>query len=333
MNVDRPAGPGAACGVECCGMVGRSPVMQRLFTLIRRLAPHVRIALITGETGVGKELVAHALHQLGPRRECRFVAVSCSTITDTLFESQFFGHAKGAFTGAIDNVPGVFESADRGTLFLDEISALSLTGQAKLVRVLETGEVRRVGAVASRRVDVQILAATNRNLKREIERGHFRADLLYRLNVVEIEVPPLRDRREDILSLTAAFVREISATTGKPLIGTTPGAERRLLEAPWKGNVRELRNTIERAGMLAAGEFITERDLSGSALLSGATRASPLPQPADGMPLFELERRRIVEVLQRTGGNKLSAARLLGLSRRALYRRLERYGIGSNAIH
>jgi two-component system response regulator HydG len=319
----------AVPSVEFCGMVGRSPVMQRLFALVKRLAPHIRTVLITGETGVGKDLVAQALHACGPRRQARFVPLNCSAITETLFENQLFGHAKGAFTGAIDIVAGVLEAADGGTLFLDEVGELPLAVQAKLLRVLETGDVRRVGAVGARHVNVHIVAATNRDLRQEVERGRFRADLFYRLAVAEIEVPALRDRREDIPYLTAAFIRQMSGSVGQTLVGTTPGAERRLVEAPWLGNVRELRNTIERACILATGEFITERELCGSLVLSGGAHA-PARRAADAAPLPEVERQRIVEAMQHTGGNKMSAARRLGLSRRALYRRLERYGISNN---
>ena len=326
-----------ARNLEFCGMIGRSPVMQELFGLIRRLAPHIRTALVTGETGVGKELVARALHQSGPRRAKRFVAVNCSAIPETLFESELFGHIKGAFTGASDTKAGLFEVADGGTVFLDEIGELPLPAQAKLLRVLETGEVQRVGSVDTRRVDVRVVAATNRELRAEAEAGRFRSDLFYRLNVVEIHVAPLRERREDIPYLTASFVREIGGRIGKRLIGPTPAAERWLVERGWDGNVRELRNVIERASILADGEFITERELTGSGLRTGgglpaAVSGSTASETnGDDRSLSTLERERIRQVLESTGGNKLTAARILGLSRRALYRRLERYGLESDA--
>ena len=214
--------------LEFCGMIGRGPVMQELFGMIRRLAPHVRTALITGETGTGKELVARALHRTGPRRDRRFVTVNCSAVVETLFESELFGHVRGAFTGATENKPGLFELADGGTLFLDEIGELPLTVQAKLLRVLELGEVHRVGSLEPRRVDVHVIAATNRDLRAEVAAGRFRSDLYYRLNIVEVKLPPLRDRREDIPYLTAAFVRETAERLQKPLRGLTPGAERLL---------------------------------------------------------------------------------------------------------
>ena len=326
-----------AKNLEFCGMIGRSPAIQELFGLIRRLAPHVRTALVTGETGVGKELVARALHQSGPRRTKRFVAVNCSAIPETLFESELFGHVKGAFTGATDTKAGLFEAADGGTVFLDEIGELPLPAQAKLLRVLETGEMQRVGSVDTRRVDVRVVAATNRDLRAEAEAGRFRSDLFYRLNVVEVHVAPLRERREDIPYLTAAFVREIGARIGKRLIGPTPAAERWLVERAWDGNVREWRNVIERACILADVEFITERELTGGALRTGsgsavaATESPASETSTEDRSLSALERERIRQVLASTGGNKLTAARILGLSRRALYRRLERYGLDADA--
>lgn len=324
-----------AKNAEFCGMIGRSPVMQELFDLIRRLAPHVRTALITGETGSGKELVARALYQTGPRRLKRFVPVSCSAVVETLFESELFGHVKGAFTGATDNKPGLFGFADGGTLFLDEVGELPLAVQAKLLRVLESGEVQRIGAAEPRRVDVHVLAATNRDLRTEAGASRFRSDLLYRLNVVELRVPPLRERREDIPYLAAAFIRETAARLDKRLVGLTPSAERRLIADPWEGNVRELRNIIERAGILADTEFISERELSDRmsrvALrpLAADAAAGRASQNAGGAEtsLSSLERDHIVRVLERAEGNKMAAARMLGLSRRALYRRLEQYGI------
>ncbi|GAC1455076.1 MAG: sigma 54-interacting transcriptional regulator [Gemmatimonadaceae bacterium] len=311
---------------EFCGMVGRSAVMQGLFILIRRLAPHARSVLITGETGTGKELVARALHRTGARRDKRFVTINCSAVVETLFESELFGHARGAFTGAVDSKLGLFEMAHGGTLFLDEIGELPLVMQAKLLRVLESGEVQRVGALEPRLVDVHVLAATNRNLLAETAVGRFRNDLYYRLNVIEIRVPALRDRREDIPYLTAAFVRECSVRLGKRIVGLTPAAERKLVTAEWSGNVRELRNVIERACILADSEFIADREFSIS--LSAAAPGVPARagQPDEGT-LSAVERDRIVEVMAGVGGNKSRAARILGLDRRSLYRRLELYGI------
>jgi two-component system, NtrC family, response regulator HydG len=327
--------------LEFCGMIGRGPAMQELFGMIRRLAPHVRTALVTGPTGTGKELVARGLHRMGPRRDRRFVTVNCSAVVETLFESELFGHVRGAFTGATDNKPGLFEVADNGTLFLDEIGELPLTLQAKLLRVLELGEVHRVGSLDPRKVNVHVIAATNRDLRAEVAAGRFRSDLYYRLNIVEIALPPLRDRREDIPYLTAAFVRETSERLQKPLVGMTPGAERLLGLAPWEGNVRELRNVIERACILADGDFITERELAVS--MPHLQRAAPqaaspagAPSSADGPGAPELlatvEREHIQRALVRANGNKKAAARMLGLSRRALYRRLERLDLADTIV-
>jgi DNA-binding NtrC family response regulator len=335
--------------------VGRSPVMEDLFSLLRRLAPHARTALITGETGSGKELVARALHSLGPRHHRRFVTVNCSAVVPTLFESELFGHMRGAFTGATDSKAGLFEHADGGTLFLDEIGELPMPVQSKLLRVLETGEVQRVGALEPRRVDVHILAATNRDLRAECAAGAFRSDLFYRLNVVELRVPPLRDRREDVAYLVAAFRQQFAQNFRKVIEGVTPGAERMLKDARWDGNVRELRNTIERACMLAEGHWITERDLTYVMADQGpqvtaapATAAAAPARPSFGGPvrpvhpagpvapapagngtesLSDVERDHIVRTLEAMHGNKSLAARALGLSRRRLYRLIERHNL------
>lgn len=310
-----------AKNAEFCGMIGRTPAMQDLFDLIRRLAPHVRTALITGETGTGKELVAQALHRTGPRGDKPFVRINCSAVVEGLFESELFGHVRGAFTGATVDKPGLFEVADRGTLLLDEIGELPLALQAKLLRVLESGDVQRVGSVQSWRVDVHLLAATNRELSRDVAAGRFRADLFYRLNVVELRVPPLRERREDVPYLTAAFVRESAARMNKCVAGLTPAAERTLAAASWNGNVRELRHLVERACIMADGDFITERDLS-----TGS--GHPVPHEAEPTSLSAVERQHIIEVLHRMGGNRMAAAKALGLTRWTLYRRMVLYGIG-----
>jgi two-component system, NtrC family, response regulator AtoC len=304
-----------AHSLEFEGMFGRSAAMQEVFSLIRRLAPHVRTVLITGETGTGKELVAHALHQQGPRRSRRFVTVNCSAVVETLFESELFGHVRGAFTGATEHKQGLFEAAHQGTLFLDEIGELPLSLQAKLLRVLEDGVVQRVGAVDERRVDTCVFAATNRDLTEDVAAGRFRSDLLFRLNAVEVALPPLRNRREDIPYLTAAFVAECSRRLKKAVLGVTPAAERILASRAWDGNVRELRNAIERACMLVEGPYITDRDVRGNGVA---------PRPAE---TSADERESLVAVLRSVDGNKQEAARAMGISRRALYRRLERHGL------
>src|SRR5690606_21071179 len=297
-------------GVAFHGMIGRSIATQRLFRLLRQVAPHVRTALITGETGTGKELVARAIHRLGPRADRRFVVINCSAVVETLFESELFGHVRGAFTGASESKAGLFELADGGTLFLDEVGELPLSVQAKLLRALEYGEVLRVGSLEPRRVDVQILAATNRDLDQECAAGRFRRDLFYRLNVVEVHVPPLRERRDDIVYLASHFMREMATRFAKPLSGLSSGAERLLREADWPGNVRELRNVMERACMVAEGAVIGEAEIRASLPAVRRTSADgappPPPRPAraadapdDPQPLSDVEREAIIRALQR----------------------------------
>ena len=313
--------------LEFCGMVGRSPAMQDLFGLIRRLAPHARTTLISGETGTGKELAARALHALGPRANRRLVAVNCSAIVEALFESELFGHVRGAFTGAGDAREGLFESADGGTLLLDEVGELPVSVQAKLLRVLENGEIQRVGSVERRKVDVRLIAVTNRDLETEVESGRFRKDLFYRLNVAEVRLPSLRERREDIPYLTAAFVRLFSQRFNRELTGLTPAAERILWQASWSGNVRQLRNVIERACMLADGEFISPAELAGLMDTVDEAQADGMARRGGPAPLAEIAREHIVRTLEQVSGNKAVAARLLGVSRRAFYRQLERHGL------
>jgi len=326
---------------EFHGMLGRSPVMQEVFSLVQRLAPHAKVALIAGETGTGKELAARAFHQAGPRRHKPFVTINCSAVVDTLFESELFGHVRGAFTGAVESKAGVFEAANGGILFLDEVGELPSSVQAKLLRALEFGEVQRVGSLQPKRVDVAVIAATNRDLRAEVAAGRFRGDLFYRLNVVEVTLPPLRERREDIPYLIAAFLREAAQRMNKPITGMTPAAERVLRHAPWDGNVRELKNVVERACMLTDGTVVSERELAG-AFGRDVVRAAPSP---DGLPktravvdaeptparLDAIEREHILDVLRRVSGNRMAAAKLLGISRRALYRRLERHRLVDEA--
>ena len=314
--------------LEFCGMVGRGPRMRALFDLVERMAPHVRTALITGPTGSGKELVARALHSVGPRSGHPLRTLNCSAVVDTLFESELFGHVRGAFTGAVDNKPGLFELAHRGTLFLDEVGELPLPAQAKLLRALETREVQRVGATETKQVDVTVFAATNRDLRAWMESGRFRADLFFRLAVVELEVPPLPEHPEDIPYMTAVFVREIAERVKKPVRGVSAAAEALLMGAPWPGNVRELRNVLERAVLMTDGAVVTERELEvamrqpgGSGLAeAGTTGSRGLVRPA---------RDTVLDALNRAAGNKQEAARQLGLGRRAFYRRLEALGLDS----
>ena len=295
-----------------------------------------RTVLITGETGTGKELVARALHELGTRNRKRLVTVNCSAVVENLFESELFGHVRGAFTGAADNKVGLFEHADGGTLFLDEAGELPMPLQAKLLRAVELGEVQRVGSLQPREVDVAVIAATNRDLRVEAAAGRFRSDLFYRLGIIEIVLAPLRERREDIPYLTATFIRACAARLKKPLTGITPSAERYLQQASWPGNIRELRNVIERACIHTDSTLITERDLQMSMATSTApATAAVSAKPAeasrpttDANPdlLSTAQAEQIRRVLREAGGNKAAAARLLGVSRRSLYRWLERLG-------
>jgi two-component system response regulator HydG len=315
---------------EFYGMVGRSPVMQELFDTIRRLAPHVRTVLITGETGTGKELVAKALHKLGTRRDRRLVTLNCSAVVETLFESELFGHVRGAFTGATETKVGLFEHADGGTIFLDEVGELPLTLQAKLLRAVEYGEVQRVGSLETRKADVCVVAATNRRLVDEVAAGRFRSDLYYRMGILELYLVPLRERREDIPYLTAVFIRQNAERLKRPIVGITAAAERMLQAAPWPGNVRQLRHAIERACLMTDGHMLTERELGmaistghGTALGPRAVRPLAVAKPGPS----QLSRADIERVLGEVSGNKTAAAHQLGLSRRSFYRWIERLEI------
>jgi DNA-binding NtrC family response regulator len=323
---------------EFYGMVGRSPAMQELFDAIRRLAPHLRTVLVTGETGTGKELVAKALHRMGPRRDHRLITLNCSAVVETLFESELFGHVRGAFTGATETKVGLFEHAHAGTIFLDEVGELPMSLQAKLLRAVEYGEVQRVGSLETRRADVCVIAATNRDLLSEVADGRFRSDLYYRLGILELYLVPLRDRREDIPYLAAVFIRECAERLKRPIIGITAAAERVLQTAPWPGNIRQLRHVIERACLMTDGRMLTERELesaisSGMGIGSAARSTAPPPRAAapraDSSRLSTAQRDQIARVLAEVGGNKTAAAHQLGISRRSLYRWIERLDIPS----
>ena len=308
-------------------IIGKSAPMQDVFALIRRLSGSSANVLITGESGTGKELVARALHFNSPRAKKQFVAVNCAAIPDTLLESELFGYKRGAFTDARNDRQGMFVEADGGTIFLDEIGDLSPQLQAKLLRVLQERELRPLGAARSEKVDVRVLSATNRDLAQRMSEGAFREDLFYRLNVIEVMLPPLRDRAEDVLPLAEHFLLEAAARTGKRIAVFTQPALKILLAYPWPGNVRELENVIERAVALAEGDSIGPDDLPSqvrerrsSDVLAGAL--------ARGLTLAELEREYINRVLQAEGGNKTRAAQRLGLDRKTLYRKLEEYGRG-----
>jgi two-component system response regulator HydG len=319
---------------EFYGLIGRSPGMQELFDSVRRFAPYARTVLVTGETGTGKELVAKALHRLGPRRDKRLITVNCSAVVETLFESELFGHMRGAFTGATDTKVGLFEHADCGTIFLDEVGELPLPLQAKMLRAVEYGEVQRVGSLDTRKADVFAIAATNRDLRASSSQGRFRSDLYFRLSTIELHIPPLRERREDIPYLTASFIREFATKLNRPIKGITAQAERLLQRATWAGNVRELRSVVERACILTDGRTVTDREL-GSAMSTVPTRTVDLEEQKgqdtradpDATLMSTAQREQIVRILRQVAGNKAAAARRLGMSRRSLYRWIDRLGI------
>lgn len=308
-------------------MVGRSPAMLEVFDFIKRVARHYSKVLISGETGTGKELAARALHAQSPVAGKRFVVCDCTTLNEALMESQLFGHVRGAFTGANEDKMGLFEYADGGTIFLDEISELSPSMQAKFLRVLQAGEIYRVGSPKPIKVDVRIVVATNRDLRQEVKMNRFREDLYFRLSATEIRMPPLRERREDIPLLCRYFLRRFSEKFGREIKGLTQKAQRLIMNYSWPGNVRELENVLEKACLVASAEFIHLRDLP-AYLRAFDSNAGPNFAPPGGFPtLREVERTHIIKALEKAGGNKVHAARLLGITARSMYRRLKKHGI------
>ncbi|MCG5054287.1 MAG: sigma-54 dependent transcriptional regulator [Myxococcales bacterium] len=318
-------------------LIGKSPPMQRLFDMIQKIAPARTSVLLIGESGTGKELLARALHELSARNDKPFVAVNCGAIPETLLESELFGHVKGAFTGATSDKPGLFEAASGGTLLLDEVGELPLAMQVKLLRALQERRVKRVGGLTESEVDVRVVAATNRDLEAEIENGTFRQDLYYRLNVIQIRVPPLRERREDVALLAEHFIRKFAAEHGRTITGIEPEALSALLAHNFPGNVRELENLIERAVTLSSGDRLTKDTLPPlSSAPSPAPEGTGFELPAEGIDLertvADLERSLILKALERTEGNRTEAARLLGVTFRSLRYRLSKLGIsGSEA--
>lgn len=305
-------------------LIASAPTMQPVLRLMERVGPSDANALITGEHGTGKEVVARWLHAASPRAGRPLVIVNVGGLAEGVFESELFGHIKGAFTDAKSDRVGRFEAADGGTMLLDEVGNLSLSQQAKLLRVLQTGEFERVGSSKTRQASVRVLSATNADLRAEVTAGRFREDLLFRLNTIEIHLPPLRERREDVPVLAASFLRRYGARYRKPLQHFHPDAMRALLAYAWPGNIRELDHTIERAVLLASGDVVGPGDLS---LRSASDGAGSGGGRLEEMSLEDVERLLIQKALAKHQGNVSVAAKALGLSRSALYRRLERYGL------
>ncbi len=302
-------------------LVSKSPAMQSIFELARTAARSASTILILGESGSGKEVLARAVHQESPRAEGPFVAVSCAALTESLLESELFGHEKGAFTGAFARRKGKFEAADKGTLFLDEVGDVGPKLQLDLLRVLEDRRFHRLGGNTPVDVDVRIVAATNRDLKKAVQEGRFREDLFYRLNVIPIGLPPLRQRREDIPLLVDSFLERLSAEMKKPLEGVSTEAMNALLAHDWPGNVRELRNVLERGAVVCTGAIIQLPDLGLPVRAEAAQKSGPLSS------LEEVERRHVAAVLSHTGGNVSQSARILGIDRVTLYNKMKKWGL------
>ncbi|WP_028577255.1 sigma-54-dependent transcriptional regulator [Desulfomicrobium escambiense] len=311
------------------GMIGSAPAMRELFAMIRAVAPSEASVLVLGESGTGKELVARALHEGSPRGARRLVTVNCAALAENLLESELFGHEKGAFTGAQRQRDGLFVQADGGTLFMDEIGEMPVALQAKLLRALQQGEVQRLGSDRPVRVDVRIIAATNRDLQAEVAAGHFREDLYYRLNVIALRVPALRERPEDIPLLARHFLDRFAQRNRKSFRGFTPRAMDLMLRHDWPGNVRELENAVERAVILAPGEMITERDLPAG--LRAGDRGPGLDHESSGrtagVSLEDAEREAITRTLEQVGHNKSEAARVLGVTRVTLRSKMRKFGL------
>jgi two-component system response regulator FlrC len=302
-------------------IVGRSGAWKSAIGRAAQVAETAATVLLTGESGVGKEVIARFIHRASPRRHGPFVAINCAALVDQLLESELFGHERGAFTGAQQAKAGQIEVAAGGVLFLDEVGEMSPAVQAKFLRVLQEREFQRLGGNRVQRADIRVVAATNRDLFKAMERGDFREDLYYRLNVFDIRLPPLRERTDDILPLSEAFLEDIGAAFGRPVAGMTRDARQALLDHPWPGNVRELRNALERAAIMADGGLITREDLS---LRPQEPAGAVEPASTD---LNRVEHEMIARVLRESGGNKSTAARRLGLTRAQLYVRLRRYHI------
>lgn len=310
--------------LEFHGIIGKSPAMLEVFDFARKVARHYTNVLLVGPTGSGKELVARAIHQISPVSQQRLAVCNCSAMVDTLLESQLFGHVRGAFTGATDTRPGLFEYANGGTVFLDEVGETSLAMQAKLLRVIQNREIQRVGSPEIKQVNVRLIAATNRDLRAEVLSGRFREDLFYRLNSIQIRIPSLSERLDDIPILVQFFLKKYNDAYGKSISGLTRRAQTVLLQHPWPGNVRELENVISTACITATGDFIDLSDLPEHL----QHRVPRLSGDEDWQPLSldEVRKVHIQKVLQMCNGNRLRAAQILGIGRTSLYRYLKRDG-------
>jgi DNA-binding NtrC family response regulator len=306
------------------GLIAQSPAMHAVLDLVERVAPTGATVLIQGESGTGKEVIAKAVHHASARAARPFIAVNCGAVPETLLESELFGYVRGAFTGAAGSKLGLFEEADGGTLFLDEIAEMPVSLQVKLLRALQSGEVRRLGATQAATIDVRVLAATNGDLASRIAQGSFREDLFYRLNVIQMTLPPLRDRREDIPALAEHFLARAAVKLGRTL-RLSPEALERLLRYPWPGNVRELENAIERAAILTRTEAVEPDDLPPH--VSAGLQLGPSPALPRQITLAEAERAHILQTLERFGRNHSGAAEALGIGRTTLWRKLKEYGI------
>lgn len=314
------------------GLVGRSPAMERLYGILEKAAASDAPVIIYGESGTGKELAANAIHELGPRREKPFIQFNCAALNESLLESELFGHVKGAFTGAISHRQGRFEAAHGGDIFLDEIGDVPPATQVKLLRVLETGLVERVGENRSIEVNVRVITATNRNLEAMVAQGTFRSDLFFRINVIPIHLPPLRERREDIPLLVETFLSRIREKTGKPISGLSAEAMRRFMAHPWPGNVRELKSALEYACVIADHGHLEPEHLplqfaGKAAVCPPEARAQAAPAPPARGPREEL-----LEALRLAGGNKSEAARLLGVNRGTILNRMRKFGVDVKTV-
>jgi len=305
------------------GIIAKSPKMIKIFELIKTVAPTSATVLITGDSGTGKEIVARAIHRQSQRRNKPFIVTSCAALPETLLESELFGYEKGSFTGAVERRKGKFEAADKGTLFLDEIGEIDANTQVHLLRALEEKKITRVGGNEETEVDVRIITATNRNLRTITEQGKFREDLYYRLNVVTIDLPGLRYRREDILPLAEHFLKKYAKENNKPAKSFAPEAVEFMLNYHWPGNVRELENVVERGVILAKDKFIT---------LAEFPQELTRPGPVEGRTLEALERNQILKVLEETAGNIARTAKILGIHRMTLYNKLKKYNITVNTL-